>query len=150
MVAAGRQVGMERAPHGDAHRGDDGSAILDATGGDGAFVAELVTAEGTFSENPRYDLDMNAFALVMTYRQGEGRTHPDINWEPKQAFHAVADVCAHHTDQAPPKAPEPASHQMGLPSPRGQMNGPFSSRAFPPRGGHAHGARTRTHRGPQG
>ena len=70
--------------------------ILDAAGVDGAFVAEFVTAEGTFSEDPRYDLDMNALALVKTYRHGKGTTYPDMNWEPKQAFHAVADYYAAH------------------------------------------------------
>ena len=71
-------------------------AILDAAGVDGAFVAEFVTAGGTFSEKPRYDLDMNAFGLVKTYRQGKGTTYPDMNWEPKQSFHAVADYYGAH------------------------------------------------------
>lgn len=70
--------------------------ILDAAGVDGAFVAEFITAGATFSEDPRYDLDMNAFALVKTYRYGKGTTYPDMSWEPKQAFHAVADYYATH------------------------------------------------------
>jgi hypothetical protein len=70
--------------------------ILDAAGVDGAFVAEFVTAGGTFSEEPRYDLDMNAFALVKTYRHGKGTTYPDMSWEPKQSFHAVADHYGAH------------------------------------------------------
>jgi hypothetical protein len=65
--------------------------ILDAAGVDGAFVAEFVTAGATFSDRPRYDLDMNAFALVKTYRHGKGTTYPDMNWEPKQSFRAVAN-----------------------------------------------------------
>jgi hypothetical protein len=70
--------------------------ILDAAGVDGAFVAEFVTAGATFSDKPRYDLDMNAFALVKTYRHGNGTTYPDMTWEPKQSFHAVADYYAAH------------------------------------------------------
>lgn len=70
---------------------------LDAAGVDGAFVAEFVTAGATFSEQPRYDLDMNAFGLVKTYRHGKGTTYPDMNWEPKQSFHAVADYYASHS-----------------------------------------------------
>jgi hypothetical protein len=70
--------------------------ILDAAGVDGAFVAEFVTAGATFSAKPRYDLDMNAFALVKTYRHGKGTTYPDMNWEPKQSFHAVANYYAAH------------------------------------------------------
>jgi hypothetical protein len=67
-------------------------AILDAAGVDGAFVAELVTAGATTSDQPRYDLDMNAFSLVKTYRQRKGATYPDMKWEPKQSFSAVASV----------------------------------------------------------
>lgn len=70
--------------------------ILDASGVDGAFVAEFVTAGATFSEEPRYDLDMNAFSLVKTYRHGKGTTYPDMNWEPKQSFYAVAGHYATH------------------------------------------------------
>jgi hypothetical protein len=70
--------------------------ILDAAGVDGAFVAEFVTAAATFSDKPRYDLDMNAFALVKTYRHGKGTTYPDMTWEPKQSFHAVANYYAAH------------------------------------------------------
>jgi len=70
--------------------------ILDAAGVDGAFVAEFITAGAMFREEPRYDLDMNAFALVKTYRHGKGTTYPDMNWEPKQSFYAVADYFATH------------------------------------------------------
>lgn len=72
--------------------------ILDSAGVDGTFVHEFVTAGATFSEDPRYDLDMNAFALVKTYRHGNGTTYPDMNWEPKQSFHAVAKFYASHSD----------------------------------------------------
>lgn len=68
--------------------------ILDSAGVDGAFVHEFVTAGATFSDKPRYDLDMNAFALVKTYRHGKGTSYPDMTWEPKQSFHAVADYYA--------------------------------------------------------
>lgn len=68
--------------------------ILDAAGIDGAFVAEFVTAGAAFSEEPRYDMDMNAFALVRTYRHGKGTTYPDMSWEPKQSFHAVVQFYA--------------------------------------------------------
>jgi hypothetical protein len=68
--------------------------MLEAAGIDGAFVAEFVTAAAAFSDKPRYDLDMNAFALVKTYRHGKGTTYPDMNWEPKQPFRAVATYYA--------------------------------------------------------
>lgn len=75
-------------------------AILDAAGVDGAFVSEFVTAENPTSDNPRYDLDMNAFGLVKTYRHGKGTTYPDMTWEPKQSFAAVAAFYASHQGTA--------------------------------------------------
>lgn len=60
-------------------------------------VAEFVTAGAPTSDEPRYDLDMNAFGLVKSYRHGKGTTYPDMNWEPKQSFHAVAEFYAHHS-----------------------------------------------------
>lgn len=69
---------------------------LDAAGVDGAFVAEFVTAGAATSDKPRYDLDMNAFSLVKTYRHGKGTTYPDMSWDPKASFHAVADYYAAH------------------------------------------------------
>jgi hypothetical protein len=65
-------------------------AILQAEGVDGAFVNEFVTPEATVDDKPRYDLDMNAFSLVKAYRHGTGTTYPDMNWEPKASFAAVA------------------------------------------------------------
>jgi hypothetical protein len=43
------------------------------------------------SEDPRYDLDMSALSLVKTYAGRHGTTYPDMPWEPKEAFRAVAD-----------------------------------------------------------
>jgi hypothetical protein len=54
------------------------------------------TAGATFSEERRHDLDMNAFALVKTFRHGEGTTYPDTSWEPKRSFHAVAGYYGAH------------------------------------------------------
>jgi hypothetical protein len=34
---------------------------------------------------------MGALSLVKTYANGHGTTYPDLAWEPKRAFHAVAD-----------------------------------------------------------
>lgn len=74
--------------------------ILDAAGVDGAFVHEFVTTGATFSDQPRYDLDMNAFGLVRTCRRGRGTTYPDMNWEPKESFHAIANFYANHSTPA--------------------------------------------------
>jgi hypothetical protein len=42
---------------------------------------------------------MNAFSLVKTYRHGKGTTYPDMNWEPKESFRAVANFYYEHQDQ---------------------------------------------------
>jgi hypothetical protein len=34
---------------------------------------------------------MGALSLVKTYARGHGTTYPDLPWEPKEAFHVVAD-----------------------------------------------------------
>jgi hypothetical protein len=65
--------------------------ILDAAGIDGAFVCTFVEPLSTHDPDPRHDLDMSALSLVKTYAHGHGSTYPDMSWEPKKAFHAVAD-----------------------------------------------------------
>jgi hypothetical protein len=68
--------------------------ILGSTGVDGVFVSSFVEPLHPFSEDPRHDLDMSALSLVKSYPQGRGSTYPDMPWEPKQAFRAVADCYA--------------------------------------------------------
>lgn len=68
--------------------------ILGSTGVDGAFVCSFVEPLHPFSEDPRHDLDMSALSLVKSYSRGRGSTYPDMPWEPKQAFRAVADCYA--------------------------------------------------------
>jgi len=65
--------------------------ILDAAGVDGAFVCTFAEPLSTHDPDPRYDLDMGALSLVKTYAHGHGSTYPDLTWEPKESFHAVAD-----------------------------------------------------------
>jgi hypothetical protein len=70
--------------------------ILDAEGVDGAFVWTFADPWLTYSDDPRHDLDMTATALVKTYAHGHGTTYPDLPWEPKQAFAAVAAFYSTH------------------------------------------------------
>ena len=66
--------------------------ILDAAGADGAFVMTFVEPLNAYDEVPRYDLDMNSFALVRSYAGSKhGVTYPEMSWEPKESFKAVAD-----------------------------------------------------------
>jgi hypothetical protein len=69
--------------------------ILDAAGVDGAFIMTFVDPLNIYDRDPRYDLDMNSFALVKSYAGGQhGTTYPGMNWEPKESFRAVADFYA--------------------------------------------------------
>lgn len=68
--------------------------ILEAAGVEGAFVCTFLEALSIHDPDPRYDLDMGALSLVKTYADGHGTTYPDLTWEPKKAFHAVADFYA--------------------------------------------------------
>jgi hypothetical protein len=44
-----------------------------------------------YSEDPRHDLDASALSIVRTLPRGQhGTTYPDVGWEPKEAFRAVA------------------------------------------------------------
>jgi hypothetical protein len=70
--------------------------ILDAGGVDGAFVWTFADPWLTHTADPRHDLDMTATSLVKTYARGHGTTYPDLPWEPKQAFGAVAGFYAAH------------------------------------------------------
>jgi hypothetical protein len=70
--------------------------ILDAEGVDGAFVWTFADPWLTYSADPRHDLDMTSTSLVKTYARGHGTTYPEMPWEPKQAFSAVASFYATH------------------------------------------------------
>ncbi len=71
-------------------------AILQAEGADGAFGCEFVAPEETYSDEARYDLDMSAMSLVKSYAGAHGIAYPDMTWEPKKSFQAVADFYASH------------------------------------------------------
>ena len=72
-------------------------SILDAAGVDGAFISQFVSQITPYSDNPVYDLDMASSSLVKYYDDGtHGTTYPDMTWEPKESFRAVADYYAKH------------------------------------------------------
>ncbi|MFZ0926672.1 MAG: abortive infection protein [Halobacteriota archaeon] len=71
--------------------------ILDATGVDGAFVFTFAFPIYTYDSDPRYDLDMASTSLVKSYGDGKhGATYPDMPWEPKESFRALADYYGTH------------------------------------------------------
>ncbi len=68
---------------------------LDHAGVDGAFIMTFVATNNPYNDNPRYDLDMPSYSLVKTLTDGKhGTTYPDMTWEPKESFRAVAEYFA--------------------------------------------------------
>jgi len=65
-------------------------AILDVAGVNGAFVCTFVEPLSVFSDEPHYDLDMSSLGLVKALGRGTTTTYPNMPWEPKESFHAVA------------------------------------------------------------
>jgi hypothetical protein len=68
--------------------------VLDSVGVDGAFVFTFVSPTLPYNEDPKYDLDMPSYSLVKSYADKHGTTYPDMSWEPKKSFKAVADYYA--------------------------------------------------------
>jgi hypothetical protein len=71
--------------------------VLDGAGVDGAFISDFVSQIMPYNDDPRYDLDMASASLVKSYDNGRhGATYPDMPWEPKESFRAVANYYAKH------------------------------------------------------
>ena len=70
----------------------DTLSILDGAGVEGAFVSTFIFAIRPYDEDARYDLDACSPGLVRPLARGRhGTTYPDMPWEPKEGFRAVAD-----------------------------------------------------------
>ncbi len=61
----------------------------------GTFVFTFVAAN-PYNPDPKYDLDMASYGVVKTLPNTKGQTYPDMNWEPKQSFGALAIYYANH------------------------------------------------------
>lgn len=71
--------------------------LVERAGVDGAFVFQFVQPRNPYSDDPKHDLDADSFSLVKSYAGGRhGTTYPDIAWEPKESFRAVATYYATH------------------------------------------------------
>ena len=72
--------------------------LLETAGVAGAFIMTFVSPISPYDENPRYDLDRDSFSLVKSFTGGRhGTTYPDMPWEPKKSFNAVAEYYAAST-----------------------------------------------------
>jgi hypothetical protein len=71
--------------------------ILDGAGVDGVFIFQFESQITPYDDNPEYDLDMASTSLVKYFEGGRrGATYPNMPWEPKESFKAVADYYAGH------------------------------------------------------
>jgi hypothetical protein len=78
--------------------------ILDDAGVDGAFVFTFVqpaveikdTVMRKMLESLKFDPDITSYSIVKSFADKHGATYPDMPWEPKESFKAVADYYAKH------------------------------------------------------
>jgi hypothetical protein len=65
--------------------------IFTQAGVDSAFVFTFVQYPLPHRADPHDDLDIASYGIVKVYEDRVGETYPDMSWEPKAAFAAVAD-----------------------------------------------------------
>jgi hypothetical protein len=66
--------------------------LLDEAGFSGAFMDTFTLPTYAYSDTPKHDLDRVSSNLVKFFDDGRhGTTYPDMAWEPKEAFRAVAE-----------------------------------------------------------
>ncbi|MBW0103512.1 hypothetical protein [Pseudonocardia sp. KRD291] len=65
--------------------------VFDQEGVYAAFVYTFANYHLPHRPDSREDLDMAALGIVTVFEDGRGRTYPDMAWEPKLAFAALAD-----------------------------------------------------------
>jgi hypothetical protein len=65
--------------------------ILTAEGVDSAFVYTFARYDLPHRGDPGTDLDLASAGVVKVLEGGRGQTYPDMAWEPKAAFTALAD-----------------------------------------------------------
>jgi hypothetical protein len=65
--------------------------IFEQAGVDSTFLFTFAQYSLPHRTDGREDMDKGAYAIVKVYEDRFGATYPDMCWEPKLAFHAVAD-----------------------------------------------------------
>jgi hypothetical protein len=80
-----------------AKRLADNLKLLDKAGFSGTFIDTFIFSHYPYSDTPKYDLDRASSSLVKYFDSGKrGTTYPDMTWEPKEAFRAVASYYREH------------------------------------------------------
>jgi hypothetical protein len=65
--------------------------VLESSGVAGALLCTFSTPGAVSDDDPRYDLDMDSMSLVKSVPgERRGTAYPDMPWEPKESFAAVA------------------------------------------------------------
>lgn len=64
--------------------------IYQAEGIYGAFVFEFIEPSHPYSSDPHLDLDVASYGIVKVYSNSLDKPVSDVEWKPKQAFHALA------------------------------------------------------------
>ena len=67
---------------------------VDASFGDRLRSRTPMAYEHGLTGDPRLDLDRGSFGIVKVLEDRPGTTYPDLTWEPKPAFAAVAAAYA--------------------------------------------------------
>lgn len=82
----------ERSETLQAKRLIDNLKLIDRAGFSGAFIDMFIFPIRPYNDTPKYDLDRESSSLVKYYEGGKhGTTYPDMTWEPKESFKAVAE-----------------------------------------------------------
>ena len=69
--------------------------LLEGAGVEGGFISTFIFPLNPSDDRSRYDLDRESASLVKSYAGGRhGVTYPEMPWEPKESFRAVADYYA--------------------------------------------------------
>jgi hypothetical protein len=89
----------ERSEALQAKRLIDNLKLIDKAGFSGAFIDMFIFPIKPYSDTSKYDLDRESSSLVKYYEGGKhGTTYPDMTWEPKEAFKAVAEYYGKQTE----------------------------------------------------
>ena len=82
----------ERSEALQAKRLTDNLELVDKAGFNGAFIDSFIFPIRPYSDTPKFDLDRESSSLVKYFDKGRhGMTYPDMTWEPKESFGAVAE-----------------------------------------------------------
>ncbi|MFI9384452.1 hypothetical protein [Kutzneria sp. NPDC052558] len=91
VVAVGLDGDYERDEAGQAAHLVELLDLFDAAGVDTAFAYTFANYHLPHRDGPRRDLDLASYGVVTVFEDRFGVTYPDMRWEPKAAFTALAE-----------------------------------------------------------